>query len=610
MASLTGNAIQNSYDGLIKTTDNAALSGTAKAITDGVGGATNIEMSTTSTNFVSGTVDFTGSSVSGLPTAAAGLVAGTGSESIESAITSTVADASGTGAIALGDGAVASAAGSVAIGKDVTAATANTVSVKALETQTNDGVKIKGDGTNAGKLSLYCEDASGAHNVTLEGPAHAGGSTYALKFPNVQSTGTQILEADASGNLAWINTPAAGAAGLIAGSGSDSMESSASLTTVAADASGSDTIALGDSATATSSNNIAIGNTANAGGDDAFARGNIAIGFNSDATNEKDTAIGNEAQATGSRATAIGGNAQATGSRAIVVGANSTASAFSSAVFGAYSTASAEGATVVGGYGASATQVDAIAVGKEADALAVGAIAIGKLAQGTAAGAVALGASVTGNIIDTVSAKALELQTDSTPTAGGIIMSDAGGTDRRLNIDAAGNLQVDSTAIGVTTQFELAGFTVPANAPSDICYAVTTIPANTFSNGDILEFRALEKRDSLNNTCYESYWFSETAQTAGQAVVAGTNFQQAGIQTASNGSTFYQKTLWIGATNTTVAPYGRATETNMTEPVQGGDPVENQAVDWSKTQYFYFQGYSDNTTGTVTNYGTLLRKLN
>jgi len=67
MAQLTGNAIQNSYLGLIKTTDNAAIGGTAKAITDGAGNATNIEMSNTATNFVSGTVDFTGSTVSGLP---------------------------------------------------------------------------------------------------------------------------------------------------------------------------------------------------------------------------------------------------------------------------------------------------------------------------------------------------------------------------------------------------------------------------------------------------------------------------------------------------------------------------------------------------------------
>lgn len=72
MAQLTGNAIQSSYLGLIKTTDNAAIGGTAKAITDGAGNATNIEMSNTATNFVSGTVDFTGSTVSGLPAGGGG----------------------------------------------------------------------------------------------------------------------------------------------------------------------------------------------------------------------------------------------------------------------------------------------------------------------------------------------------------------------------------------------------------------------------------------------------------------------------------------------------------------------------------------------------------
>ena len=136
-----------------------------------------------------------------------------------------------------------------------------------------------------------------------------------------------------------------GSAGLESGTGTDSMQSASSLTTVAANASAADTIALGDGAIASSANNIAIGNTANGGGDDAFARGNIAIGFNTDATNEKDVAIGNEAQATGSRSVAIGDGANASGSRSVVVGASSTATAFSSAVFGAFSTASAEGAT-------------------------------------------------------------------------------------------------------------------------------------------------------------------------------------------------------------------------------------------------------------------------
>ena len=285
MAALTGNSIDSSYQGLLKTTDNGVISATAKAVTDGLGNATNIEISNTATNFVSGTVDFTGSTVSGLPGGAAGLENGTGSDSLQSAasLTTNAANASATGSIALGDGAEAtankgvaigdssscssgegvaigqnsnaqasgsiaigasasstgnntfsllydaqasgdsalaiglqtraSAQNAVALGTGVTAATANTVSVKSLETQADGGVNIKGDGTNAGKLKLFCEDAGGAHNVTLEGPAHAGGATYTLKFPNVQSAGTQILEADSSGNLSWIDTPSGGGGG-------------------------------------------------------------------------------------------------------------------------------------------------------------------------------------------------------------------------------------------------------------------------------------------------------------------------------------------------------------------------------------------------------------
>ena len=77
MATLTGQSIDSSYQGLIKTTDNGAITATPKAVTDGTGNATNIEISNTATNFVSGTVDFTGSTVSGIDTGVASVVAGT-----------------------------------------------------------------------------------------------------------------------------------------------------------------------------------------------------------------------------------------------------------------------------------------------------------------------------------------------------------------------------------------------------------------------------------------------------------------------------------------------------------------------------------------------------
>lgn len=163
---------------------------------------------------------------------------------------------------------------------------------------------------------------------------------------------------------------------------------------------------------------------------------------------------------------------------------------------------------------------------------------------------------------------------------------------------------------GGTTAFNLPAFTVPIGPPAfDTVYAVTTIPANTFTVGDVLELRSMEQRDALNNTCYESYFFSDTAQTAGDAPASGTAFQQAGLQSSSNGKAYYQKTMYIGATGTAVWNYGQPNDSYGNLP-EGGDPIEVQAIDWTVDQYFYFQAFNDSSTGTVQNYGTVLRKLN
>ena len=415
------------------------------------------------------------------------------------------------------------------------------------------------------------------------------------------------------------------AGGLVAGTPADSMKSADTLTTNPAVVTGAKSIAIGEDAQdlATGESNIAIGTGArtvdNPGG--GAGESSVAIGVNASAEN-LGIAIGKDTKAGGtsgsnSRCIAIGEAAEAPNNGAIALGYDAYSRGQNSVAIGTESNVSGfyTGAVCIGLQSEITGGFQTIAIGQKAATSATNAIAIGggtnttNRTEATQNGAVALGAGVKANIIDTVSVKALEVQTDSTPTAGGIIMSDAGGTDRRLNITASGGLQVDGNAVGGATQFELPAFTVPANATSDICYAVVTIPANTFAAGDILELRSLEKRDSLNNTVYESYWFSEQSQTVGTAVQAGTAYQQAGIQSADNGSTYYQKTLWIDATNTTVFPYGAANETSA-GVVQGGDPVESQPVDWTVTQYFYYQGYSDATVGTVENFGTLLRKIN
>ena len=72
-------------------------------------------------------------------------------------------------------------------------------------------VDIKGDGANAGKLKLYCENTSVPHAVTIEGPAHNNAAAYTLKLPSPAPTTNQLLEYENStNNLRWINTPTGG----------------------------------------------------------------------------------------------------------------------------------------------------------------------------------------------------------------------------------------------------------------------------------------------------------------------------------------------------------------------------------------------------------------
>ena len=65
MASLLNQPINTSYEGLVKTTDNAAITATPKALTDGAGNSLPVSVGTTSMVY-SGTQDFSGSTVVGI----------------------------------------------------------------------------------------------------------------------------------------------------------------------------------------------------------------------------------------------------------------------------------------------------------------------------------------------------------------------------------------------------------------------------------------------------------------------------------------------------------------------------------------------------------------
>ena len=117
MATLTGNQIDQSYLGLLKTNSNAAISATSQVLTDGAGNALTVSASTVGMEFT-GTIDFTGATVLGAG-GAAGLESGTGPDSMQSAasLTANPADAQSTRDIALGDGCFTNGTGdSIMIG--------------------------------------------------------------------------------------------------------------------------------------------------------------------------------------------------------------------------------------------------------------------------------------------------------------------------------------------------------------------------------------------------------------------------------------------------------------------------------------------------------------
>ena len=146
---------------------------------------------------------------------------------------------------------------------------------------------------------------------------------------------------------------------------------------------------------------------------------------------------------------------------------------------------------------------------------------------------------------------------------------------------------------------------------SDIVQAVFTIPANTFASGDYFMIRSFEYRTGLNATQYSSLWITPDAQTVGNAPSnpSGVSYSFSQVQTSSTGTDIMKRHCFISATN----------ETNWLEQSSGqnddaidnsGGPVDANNIDWTVNQYVYLQMWSDSTTGTYTNYGMHLTKLN
>ena len=561
MSTLTGQSIDSSYQGLIKTTDNGAITGTAKAVTDGLGNATNIEISNTATNFVSGTVDFTGSTVSGLPGGSAGLESGTGTDSMQSAssLTTNAAIASGNKTIALGDGAEATSEGNIAIGENADA----------------------GGDTAFARVNVAVGRGAVANNekdVAIGDNAQATGSRSIALGDNTSASAGRAI---AIGNSAVCS----GFSSMVVGNSSTaSAEGSIVLGGFSSNATALNAIAVGKEANATGIESLAIGFQSAASGEDSIAIGTstdvsgqeaIGIGNNVESPNADDVNIGtnNLSAKTGLPGDVIIGkdnNSSTTnGGQNVLIGQSNTITQNErSNVIGYDNTVSRGSHSILGEQNTSSSNYSIAIVGNSNTSTGEKTFVGGHNSGATATGAVALGDGVTAAKTQTVSVKALETQTNSTPTAGGIIMTDAGGTERRLNIDAGGKLQIDSDSVGGGGADQAEGQNItPALNGSGQVYSIPWIlsgyskgAARAFSGNDMMFVPFYAKP---GETIDDFYFRIQTAQAGALMNVALYKSYAATIQT--NQKVLMPEYVATIATNVDVSTTGKKSFTGLAQ---------------------------------------------
>jgi hypothetical protein len=247
------------------------------------------------------------------------------------------------------------------MGRQVTSDTADTTHVRALKIVAPDGAALGGNGITflsadgtAGVVTLLDSD-----ELALDGVAIGGGG---------------------------------GAAGLESGTGTDSMQSSSTVTTVAADASGAGAIALGDSAIAGGINNISIGTSNNTNGADI-----INIGDNNDMSSYSDRSV---------LIRPGGGTGIAFRGESVTIGDDTYPGAAGVAI-GKSARGKNNNPNVAIGKDAEAGNTG-IAIGQDADASGNGSAALGAFSIANGVGAIALG-SVSATTVDTVTMKLLQI---------------------------------------------------------------------------------------------------------------------------------------------------------------------------------------------------------
>ena len=191
MSSLVNQKIKDTYEGLIKTSDEQPIDGTLKNLEDGNGGVLPIQIS-------SSTVNFTGT-VTGINPG--GMVAGAGTDSIKSAdtLTTNAASAAGAQSIALGDGASTANTDQIAIGKNVVA------------NQSVGAIAIGANTIAAGAGKLAIGNNANAGNGMAIGPDTDGCSGRSLAVGiSAQGTGNESVALGGQSNATGSNSTALG----------------------------------------------------------------------------------------------------------------------------------------------------------------------------------------------------------------------------------------------------------------------------------------------------------------------------------------------------------------------------------------------------------------
>ena len=332
MATLTGNAINTSYSGLLKTTDNGALTATAKVMTDGLGNNSTLQMGTAGAIFT-GTLDLTGATVTGLPV---------------DPNTTYDFDAVQNGA-------------NVELDLNGSDATQTTVTLTAgtnitLTNDANNNVTIDAAGGGGGSAGLvngsFSESLKNADSLVTTattqfgiGDITIGNAAQVLNTAatNLYYGGGAVVMGDGASYTKGVDYSFATIVGGVAiGKGATAVQGGLG-----------GVVAIGSNSQATAAGAVAIGSGYTTGnGPIANSTDAIAIGYQTEATNSMSIAIGKASDSTGYQSVAIGGSSNASGggfqTSAVAIGGYAEARAEQATVIGSNSKAENNAMTIIG----------------------------------------------------------------------------------------------------------------------------------------------------------------------------------------------------------------------------------------------------------------------